>query len=76
MNKDLWPLRVGVRYFRPPCRPQQDRNTWTDQSSPSGGRPVLEPYRRKDYAQQQNKKTDSNNRTTETKPQTHRENKR
>ena len=37
MDKDLWPLRVGVRYFRaPPRKPQQDRSSWAAQSSPTG----------------------------------------
>ena len=55
MDKDLWPLRVGVRYFRPPPRkPHQDGNNWASQSSPSGAHPDLEPERRKDYASQQN----------------------
>ena len=37
MNPDIWPLRVGVRYFRAPRRQNSDGNDWESQSKQSGG---------------------------------------
>ena len=52
MDKDLWPLRVGVRYFRaPPRKPQQDRSSWAAQSSPSGAGKDVEPEKGKENSQ-------------------------
>ena len=36
-SPEIWPMRVGIRHFRAPPRPQNVNEGWADQSSRVGG---------------------------------------
>ena len=61
MNPDVWPLRVGVRYFRAPRRQNTEGSDWQSQSNQSGGN--LSENQRGERSKQQGWQRQDGNRT-------------